>query len=150
MTTIRFGGESEPASSITELVSYLQNEHATNFIYRGQTALWPCPLFPSAFRYYAQTGKTFNRTSSLPFESLRISGQVFHELEPVNFLWEFADRFCGTSLLSQSELKMIDELADDPWFSLELQRKDHSCFTNRVSPEYDRKFSCNYGQWNVG
>jgi hypothetical protein len=149
MTTIRFKQESEPARSIGELVAFLQNEHKPKFVYRGQTKSRPFPLFPSAFRYYVQTGKIFSRTSSLPFDSLRSSGQVFYELEPINFLWEFADRFCGTSLLSQPELEMINDLVDNPWFSLELQTKDDGCFESWVSPEFDRKFSYNYGLWKL-
>lgn len=147
MTSGPFAEPSTAADDIRELVSFLHREHSSAFVYRGQTRAWPPPLFPSSFRYYTRVGNVFDRDSTLPIESLRGCGRQFHELEPINFLWEFADRFCPETKLSVPELNVIDELADDPFLSLSLIGRHNCSFASEVSPEMDERFCANYGAW---
>jgi hypothetical protein len=63
-------------NDLETLLSYLQNEHGADYIYRGQIMPWEGILFPSIFR---------NITSELPLslfertQRLRSVGNIFHE-----------------------------------------------------------------------
>jgi hypothetical protein len=147
MNGLRFT-EAAPASDVGEVVAYLQGLHCDQFVYRGQTRSWPGPLFPSAFRLYKKTGQVFHRDETLPFASLRHAGNHFHEFEPLNHLWEFADRYCQSCQLSLLELNEIERLMDDSLFSLAIcSAKTSSCIREFVTQEIDRMFSANYPAW---
>jgi hypothetical protein len=69
-------------------------------------------------------------------------------VEPLNHLWEFADRYCQSCQLSYPELLEIERLMDDPWFSLAIcSTKAFDCITEYVTQEIDSKFSANYPAW---
>ena len=142
--------KSNPAKNIDELISYLSECDEDYFVYRGQTRAWQGPLLPSAFRLYKSTNQVFRRPNTLPFTSMRNAGSTFHGLEPLNYLVEFADRYCPTCPLSLPELRQIDDLIDDPWFSLTIcGATTFDCIRKSVSQEFDKKFSANYPAWKT-
>jgi hypothetical protein len=64
-----------PAShDFAELLAYLQSTHTADYVYRGQTKIWPGPLVPSLYR-----GMVAPETvASAPNLRLRETGRVFH------------------------------------------------------------------------
>jgi hypothetical protein len=62
-----------------ELLGFLQNEHRSGYLYRGQTRQWPGPLLPSLYR---GTTDPHPRADVPSHYRLRDLGNVFHAVDP--------------------------------------------------------------------
>jgi hypothetical protein len=120
-TGLPYTSERDSAPDLDSLLEYLRGDDNGSFLYRGQTRLWPGPLFPSAFRRYEKTGVVYTRDSDEYGDALRKVGHSFVGLVPINFFHESLSLFFPPHVsISVAEMVLLERLSNDQYLARTL------------------------------